>query len=172
MEDWTATRNELGVWQFSWTGDPADVFNIWLDGVLIDTVTGPEYDFDRPGYRSTPPPLEVVDDEDDAESELYPPFAIIQWRAVAGATAYIVEKYVSSAWVVKKTVQESAKGWYSFTTFALGDQVSQQYRVSAADSRGNAGTAVSYTFAIVRNPAPPDVSYAIDDSNDLEVSAA
>jgi len=172
VEDWTATKNERGVWQFTWSGAPADIFNVWLDGVLIATVTGTEYDFDKEGYDATPPPLEIVDDEDDAESELYPPFAIIQWRTVDGAAAYLVERLVSASWVVQKTITEDGSGWYAFTTVVLGDQTSEQYRVSALDSRTNAGTAVAYTFALVRNPAPPSVSYAIDGAKDLEVSAA
>jgi len=172
MEAWTAARTEYGHWLFSWSGAPTDIFTVWLEGEQIDTVTGTEYDFAMDGYYDAPPPLEIVDDEDDAESDLYPPYAILQWRTVDGADSYLVEEYVDSAWEYRRSVRESGAGWYMYKTDMLDDLTSVQYRVSALNLRGSAGTAVSYTFTIARNPDTPEVAYTIDESNDLSVAAA
>ena len=172
MEDWTAVKDENGFWVFTWTGAPADIFMIWLDGVLIDTVTGTEYDCEVDGYEDNPPPLEIVDDEDDAENDLYPPIAKLQWRGVAGATAYLIERYVGTSWITYKTIYETSAGWYLYTTAALTDQASEQWRISALDERGNAGTTVPFAFSLVCNPVCEDVDYTINASNDLVVSEA
>jgi len=172
VEVWTAEKTELGHWLFSWSGAPTDYFTVWLDGKQIDTVLGTEYDFALDGYTAAPPALEIVDDEDTPESNTYPPFAILQWRYIAGATAYLVEVYAGSAWTTQKTIRETGAGYYWFKTAVLADQTEAQYRISALDLRGNAGTPIAFTFDLVRNPAAPDVEYTIDGANDLVVSEA
>lgn len=172
MEAWTATRTNFGHWLFSWSGTPTDYFDIWLDGELLETVQGLEYDFDRDGYNDTPPPLEVYDQTDaaDAENDQYPPFVVLQWREVSGANAYLVEQSLSGSWSTRRTLMDNSTGWYWYRSPVLDDLDETIYRVSALDERGNAGTAVSYTFEIVRNPAPSAVIYEIDGSGDLVAS--
>jgi hypothetical protein len=166
---WTAVKTENGYWTFTWSGG-AGPFYIWLEGELLAEITGREYEFARDGYDATPPPLEIAC-ELDAENELYPPYATIQWREVDGASYYVVEKY-TTRWIAVHSAQDNNMGYHTYKTRVIDDQTETKYRVIALDVRGNAGTAVSYTFQIVRNPAPPEVAYAIDDSNDLEISAA
>ncbi|NIS12340.1 MAG: hypothetical protein GWN97_10605, partial [Thermoplasmata archaeon] len=86
-EDWTASKQETGLWLFEWGGESGESFEVWLDGELLDTVTGGEYECTEDGYDDAPPPLEIIADESgaEAENELYPPYAILQWRGVDGA---------------------------------------------------------------------------------------
>jgi len=174
VEDWTAIRSENGHWLFTWDGGSAESFNIWLNGKLLDTVEGGEYDCTEPNYADTPPPIEIVIDDSDtvADNDIFPPYAIIQWREVTGASSYLIEQYVSGSWVYRKTIQDSRAGYHWYKTALLTDQENYQYRVSALDIKGNPGTAVSFSFSITRNPAPPDVEYEIDGTGDLVVSEA
>lgn len=167
---WTAVKTEYGTWVFTWEGG-AGPYEIWLEGRLLDTVTALEYEYEYEGYDDAPPPLEIVC-ETDPENELYPPHAILQWREVDGASFYIVEKYVTDKWVAKHTAKHTDVGYHTYKTPALEDQTQTKYRVTALNAKGHTGTPVSFTFQIIRNPAPPDVEYEIDESNDLVVSAA
>jgi len=174
VEAWTATKQENGHWLFAWDADSGESFEIWWNGTLLNTVVGGEFDCELNGYAETPPPLEVVADESgvDAESELYPPFVILQWRGVSGATAYLVEQYVSGAWIARKTVMERERGYYTYQTAVLEDDTETTFRVSALDARGTAGTPVNFSFKVVRNPAPPDVSFSMESGASLVVEEA
>lgn len=164
MEVWTATKQENGHWLFEWTADSGDPFDIYLNGELLDSVTGGEYEAEEDGYDTAPPPLEIVEDASgaDAESLLYPPYAILQWRGVTGAEAYLVEKLVDGDWVSFKTIMEQEEGYYTYQTGVLTDSESTSFRVSALDLQGNAGTPVAFSFYVVRNPAPPSVSLEME----------
>lgn len=164
MEVWAATKLANGHWLYEWDADSAAPFEIWLDGELIDSVVGGSFEAEMDGYDESPPPVEIVSDESGvfAESLLYPPYAILQWRGVTGAEAYQVEQYVGGNWVVKKTIMELGAGYYTYQTDALPDSESQSFRVSALDALGNAGTPVTFSFYVVRNPAPPDVVLSVD----------
>jgi len=169
METWTATKTEAAHWLFEWDGGSATTYYIWLRGILIDTVVGGEYDSAEPGYEDSPPPLEIVETE-DAENELYPPFATLQWKAVVGANAYLVERYVSGAWTTVDVLSEIGVGYYWYRTEVLEDQTQEQFRVSTTDPKGNTGTPITFTFSITRNPTPPDIEYEIDSIGDLVVT--
>ena len=168
MELWTAVKEENGHWAFTWAG--AGTFYVWLDGVLLGEAEDGVYDFAQDGYYTTPPPLEITDDPDDAENELYPPTALLQWREVDGATAYYVEAYVSGVWAGRKTIMNAGAGYYAYRTPVIDDQEEASYRVSALDERGNTGTPVVFTFALVHNPAPPEVTGAFA-AGDLVIEA-
>ena len=145
IESWAAVKEENGHWAFTWTG--AGTFYVWLNGVLLGEAEDGVYDFAQDGYYAAPPPLEITDDPDTAQSQLYPPFATLQWREIDGATAYYVEEYVDSIWVGRRTL------------------------MAALDARGNPGTPVAFTFALVCNPAPPEVVDAFA-AGDLVIGAA
>ena len=170
-EAWTATIQQNGHWLFTWDAASDESFDVWLDGELLDTVEGGEYDCDEPEYWDSPPPLEIIPDESTefADNDLYPPYAILQWREVAGADAYQVQLLSGSSWLNRKTVSDIGIGFYFYRTPVLEDQVETSYRVMAVDVNGNAGTPVAFTFNIVRNPSPPDVTYEIDSAGDLVV---
>jgi hypothetical protein len=174
VEDWTATKQATGTWLFTWDGASNESFDIWLDGELLDTVTGGEYECAESGYDAQPPHLEIVDDDSAtyAENDLYPPYAILQWRMVTGADGYLVEEYLGGNWIRRKEVSESGAGYYWYKTRVLEDDTTYQFRVVAVDLNDNPGTPVSFDILLARNPSPPDVTYDIDGSNNLVVEAA
>ena len=171
MEAWTATKEADSVWLFTWGGVSGEIFEVWLDGELLDTVDGDGYQSTVEGYDDIPPHLEIFETESGqyAENELYVPYAIIQWREADGAEAYIVEEWDGSNWISRSEVIDASVGYYKYQTDPLSDSTSHLFRVKAVDINDNAGTPVNFTFTPVRNPAPPEVSIDLE-SNDLVVS--
>lgn len=169
MEAWEAVKQATGTWLFTWDGGSADSYDIWLDGELLDTVVGGEYECPEADYNDAPPPLEIVADESDADAEndLYPPYVILQWREVTGADAYRVEQYIDSNWVIVDTIQDRSVGYYFYQSEPLTDGTAYDFRVSAVDVNNNAGTPVTFDTTIMCNPTPPEVSFDIDSSGDL-----
>lgn len=173
MEVWAATKQENGHWLFEWDANSGDPFDIYLDGVMLGSVVGGEYEVEEDGYDTSPPPLEIVADESGvyAGSLLYPPYVILQWRGVSGADAYLVEHHRSGDWMAAKTIMDLDAGYYTYQTDVLTDSESSSFRVSALDVLGNAGTPVTFSFYVVRNPAPPEVDLSMD-SGDIVVGVA
>jgi len=173
MIDWTATSQGGGIWLFEWTAVALRPYEIWHNGILIDTVTPAdtdgEYTSTLAGFVSSPPPFEIHDTTaNKAENEEYPPFAILQWRGLAGAGGYTVEQFLTIQaslerfpWTIVKTITESAAGWYSYNTVLLTDQVENEYRVKALNNKGAGGQAIEFDITVVRNPAPPDVALVV-----------
>jgi len=174
VEAWTATKQAKGTWLFEWDATSGESFFIWLDGELLDTVDDGEYECTETDYDDAPPPLEIMLDESGAvaENDAYPPYAILQWRGVTGASGYVVEKMISGSWITQREITEASVGYYFHKTQPLEDNTSYSFQVSALDVNGNAGTPISFTVRLARNPAPPGVTLTIDGSNDLVVGAA
>lgn len=172
MVFWTATKQGNARWLFTWTSDSDESWDIWLDGVLIVTVEGGEYETQLPGYETEPPHFEIVATGTDAENDLYPPFAILQWREVGEEAGYLIEKKVNGTWTSVGNLTNTSKGYYTFRTTPLEDDTDIDFRVSALNFRGEAGTPIEFTVHVVRNPAPPSVTYAIDSAGDLVVGDA
>lgn len=177
-EFWTATRQDSGHWLFQWDEDSfldsdSDIgYDIWLDGVLLDTVYDPEYLYTGESVLGRPPALEIVPDESDvfAESDLYPPYVTIQWRGTSEAAGYLVQRYVGGSWVNQRYVTEKDRGWYMFRSAVLSDGTVEQYRVMATDAPGNTGTPISFSLEVTRNPADPAVDISLDSDGDILVS--
>ncbi len=155
----TVTRQEDGSWLFSWTAGAAP-FRIFLDGKLIDTVTTLYYEYPPSDYQDTPPPLEIAGAADEAETELYPAWATLQWRAAENADVYVAQQYIGSSWVDVNTQPEDRRGTYIYETPSLTDATAAQWRVVARDASGREGTPLAFTFKVNRNPPPPDVTYS------------
>lgn len=156
----TIARLDSGGWRFTWSGGSAP-YSIWLDGELIATTTTAAYDFERSGYETTPPPLEILGSGASSQGEAYPPFLELQWRGLQGAHGYLVEQWNGSAWAEKGVVDEDGSGHCYWTTQAQSDGSSAQFRVTAINRDGSGGAALSFTMSIVRNPAPPSVSITL-----------
>ena len=173
-EPWTASLQANGIWLFLWDADSGEAFDVWLLGELLETVTGGEYECAVSGYDTEPPPLEIVDDQSGvvADNEQYPPYAVLQWREVTGAFAYIVQQYKNGIWVDIKTIMDSSSGYYWFNTQTLTDGTTNQFRIYASDDIGNTGTPISFNFVIMCNPLRTSVTYEIDSNGDLVVGAA
>ena len=166
----TVTRRGDGGWSFTWPVGRAP-YGVWLDGVLLDTVTTESYECLLPYYDDEAPALEIVNADATAQGSSYPPFVQLQWRGLQTAYAYLVEQYVSAAWVTRGEVLETKRGYYSFASQAQTDAAAMQWRVSALDQKGNAGTPLTFSYTIVRNPDPPSIALAIT-AGSLVVSAA
>ncbi len=154
----TITRQSDASWLFEWTAG-ATPWRIFLDGKLIDTVTTQSYTYPPSEYEDTPPPLEIADAGIDAETELYPAWATLQWRSAATAYEYIAQEYIGSAWVDVNTQPENGSGTYIYETPSLTDATASQWRILALDSDGREGTPLAFTFVVNRNPPEPDVTY-------------
>lgn len=167
----TITNTALGVWTFTWEEESGVSYNIYLGGVLLDTVDEGEWVSTVPGYLSSPPPVEIVPDNETAESLTYPPFLRLQWRIVEGEAGYRVEEYVGGSWVTRREIMDNGSEYYSYKTPLLEDGSTANWRVSAFGKQGDAGTPVVFTVEIVRNPSTPDVSLDYDESTgDLTIS--
>lgn len=167
----TVVRRDDGGWDFTWTPGTSP-YSIWLDGRLKTTVIDEAYSFTDPGYEDSPPPLEIVSDGDVAENSLFPPFLTLQWQRVAAAEAYIIERYNGATWEEVGEVTQTSNTYLQWVSPALEDGTTVQYRVKAVDLRGNAGTPITFSIEVCRNPAPPEVTYTIDSNGDVLVTEA
>lgn len=163
---WTAASSTAGVWVFTWTTYTGVSYEVWLDGILLDTVTTGTYTYNVGDYETTPPSLEIhYVSVDKAENSAYPPYAIIQWRGLTGAAGYVVERYISDVWTVVRNLTERAAGWYAYATAVLDDDTDVQFRVKALDSKGTEGTPITTTVHLIRNPTPPTVTFTVTGGN-------
>lgn len=165
----TVVLSSTGGWDFSWpAGTPP--YQVWSDGVLLETTTEESYHCSLPGYEETPPDVEVVDSTEVAESSLYPPYLLLQWRGVQGAMGYSIQQYLDSEWADVGTLTESGRGYYSWSTPPQDDGDNLVYRVLAISLNGGLGVPIGFQVTMVRNPAHPAVTLEIESTGNLVVS--
>ena len=165
-----------GSWFFTWpVSEPP--YQLWLDGYLIATVDDEEYTFvsGATDYEDVPPDIEIVDSASNAPTPgnlKYPPFIRIQWRGTPAAYCYLIQHYEGSQWVTVHTrvIGSTDQGYYNFTSPALMDGVSHQYRVVPADILGNLGTPIAFTVALCRHPLHPTVEFSVSSAGNIVVS--
>ncbi len=157
----TVTRRRDGGWDFSWPAGVAP-YSVWLDGRLLASPATPSFTFGLPGYDDAPPDLEILSAGDPSQNQASPPYQLLQWRGNQNAAAYVVEQFVSGAWVTLVTITETRSGYYAFETPPQPDGAAVQYRVRAVDVFGNSGAPLLFSLEVARNPERPDVvaSYA------------
>jgi hypothetical protein len=129
-----------------------------VDGVLAATVTTATVTLNLTGYDDYPPPAEVLDatmDDEYSEGVSYPPYVIIQWVGVAEASRYLVQRYDGS-WTQVDSVVHSAVQYYQYRTSKIENDEAAQWRIVPVDTLGNQGTALSFNFAVIGNPPPPE----------------
>ncbi len=148
-----------GAWRFAWTG--TGPYRVVLAGKLIATTSGTTFDWYRSGYPAYPPPIEVTEADDVAESERHPPFVTIQWSGVPGAAGYGIEQLISAQWVRVGSVHDTGKPVYTFQTANLEAGTVCSLRVNAEDVFGNAFASLAFTQTVVCNPPPPESSLAV-----------
>lgn len=171
MKQYTAIQNPRGVWTFTWAPLPGSFYEVWLDGVLLNTTAAGigTYTTTPGAATDTPPPVEIHDTIDGlAQSNEYASRAIMQWRGLSGSTGYRVDRSVDGGWQPVSTTTEQSMGWYTFNTGLLLDQVLTMFRVIALDSRGIGGVSVGFNLEVVCNPIPPVVTVVATGGN-LEV---
>lgn len=165
-------------WRYRWSG--TGPYDVWTNGQLLFAATTLEELVLRnespmtlgviptpPAAVTEPDAIEVIDlatetSAADAQSSLYPPYAILQWRGVAGVDHYRIEAFEDAAWVQKRRINETGNGYYMLKTRPLADDTTHQWRVIAVDARGYESTAVQLDIFMVRNPAPPDITITYD----------
>lgn len=171
------TTERLGSYavKYSWSGTAP--YDVYQDGKLVlDQTSLTQYIAQTTDGTTNPlPAIEILDDTDTvtADSILYSPRVRFQWRGQSDAVLYIVQEYVSGTWTARGSVNEDGRGYYDFETQALADDTTAQWRVLPQDNNGYQGEPLPFSFYVVRNPAPPAVtfSYSAGTSN-LTVSAA
>ncbi len=167
----TVARNGDGSWTFTWAAGTTP-YSIWLDGrLLTSSLTTESYTVSDTDYEDEAPPLEVLNSGDASENQTYPPRAVIQWRGLAGAAEYSVEK-LSGSWTELAQVEEDGSGYYRWESDPETDSTTVQYRVTAYSLSGASGTPLTFSIFFVRNPAPPSIAVSIDSSGDLAVASA
>jgi len=170
----TATRVGTYAVRYDWTGTAP--FDVWRDGQLVlDNTTATTYTAQTTDGTSNPlPAIEILDANDTAiaQSLQYSPMVRFQWRGQSDAAYYQIQQYVSSEWTAKGMVRESGIGYYSWESQPQTDGTSPQWRVVPYDSRGYAGLPLDVTHAVVRNPAPPAVTYTYSAGTGLLTIAA
>lgn len=165
--DPTVAQNGDGSWAFFWSAGTGS-YQLWLDGNLIASPTTNSYRFTMPGFDTVPPELEILDAGDVAENLIYPPFALLQWRGHQSANGYVIEIFTgdsSNPWQFVNTIKETRRGYYSWKSPPLVDGDTVQYRVSAIDLFGNAGTPIAFSILVCCHPKAPSVSVTINSGN-------
>lgn len=157
-------------WRQTFSSDAVSpTLRVYANGLLIRETTQSITSIDI--NATTEPLVEVTDDGSEPQQLTYPGRLLLQWYAVDGARLYRVERYVDAAWSEIGAIPDTGAGYYDYLTALLPDETEAVYRVTPMDSLRNAGTPVSFTALIVRNPDPPAVVIAYD-SGDITVEAA
>lgn len=146
-------------YEYSWSGtSPYDVYQDG-DEVLFQT-TDTSLIVHAPDSLE-PPALEIFDADDTTtpESLLYPPRATLQWRGVSQAEHYRVEQFVDAAWATQvPVIVEREQGYIQWTTDALADVTTHQFRVIAVDAFDYESEPLPFDIFINRNPPPPSIN--------------
>ncbi len=155
--DLTVIRLEDSTWKFTWTAGTPD-YEIWLDGILLDTVTPEEFIFTCPGFDSNPPPLEIVEVSQIPDSEIHPPFLILQWREITLAKYYVLQFFTGVIFQIQKFIIGDLTGYIKEETPPQLDDTEVQWRITTLDEFDNAGASINFIVDIVKNPDPPAVN--------------
>ena len=170
----TATRTGANSVKYTWSGTAP--YDVWQDGIkVLDQTTLTQYIAQTLDGSTNPlPAIEVLDDTDTttAQSYRFSPRVTFQWRGQADALVYLIQEYVDAEWTTRAAAVETGDGYYQFTTAALDDVTTATWRVRPQDANGYSGDPVTLTHFMVRNPAPPAVSYSYSSgTGNLTVSA-
>jgi hypothetical protein len=155
------TVNSDRTWTFAWADTGADSYRVVLYGVELAVVTDTTYTWDREGFTNFPPPVEVVEEGDVAESEVYQPYLLIQWYKEPFAASYSVQEFQTSQWNQINTAVDTGEWVYSYQTRTLEDGTQEKLRVLALDELDNVSAARGFTKDVLANPKPPDGDISI-----------
>ena len=161
-------------WTFSWTAVAGvSHYRIILWGRETDRTTVTTYTYPGNDYQFNPPPLEIVAGDAKTLSELYRPFAQLQWYDET-CRVFNVYQFDGTNWNLVRSLPEG--GWvYTFDTGTLVDETSYQFGVTAQDRIGQESGREEYDFLIVCPPVPPDgtivLSY-VQAGHQIQIAAA
>ena len=148
--------------EYSTDGDGP--FYIWRDGRFIATTYLETWTFH---VASGEYPVLDIMDEDADPATAYPGKMLLFWWAGTVVDYYRVDEYVSEAWVERAKIYETSKPCYQWETRWLEDVTYHQFRIVPVRTNGNAGTATTRRFFMVRHPDTPAVTATWDSDNHL-----
>ena len=149
-----------GSWVFTWA-NLSTTYRVVLWGNTLATITTPTYIWNGQYYTSFPPPLEIVLQGEEALSEQFSPYLVMQWYGEPTCATYQIQKYVGTVWQTVANQTEVGQWVYTYQSPVLADETIYKYRVLAQDNLGNSSTPQIYQKYIVTPPAPPDPTLSI-----------
>lgn len=157
VTDLTASYQSGDEWILSWTAGSAGSWDVYVDGVLAMTVLVPQASV----HLDDGATVDVVENG-DTPAEAYPRRITLAWWTVTDAVSYRIEEYVGTTWTWRQTITDDGRGAFAWSSRVLEDETDHQFRITATDAAGNAGTAETLAFRMVRIPDVPAVSIVID----------
>ena len=163
-------RVDAVAWEFSGTSSatPPVPFRIYANGEKVADYSSANQAWSKVLHVPSGEGMlvEVLDNASAVPSPAFPGRVVINWVAVENATNYRVEEYVSAAWTEVITYAANGRSTFSHKSRWLEDQTTHQFRVIPISGAGNEGTALTFSFAMVRHPDSPQVTYTYNALND------
>lgn len=146
-------------WQFQWPSTGAAYYRIVLRGKQIETIIDETnglmtYVYDGVGFTTYPPPLEIMEEEVVAASELNRPFLTIQWYGMSSVAYYLLQEFVAPNWITRFEIAEINAAVYSWTSPLLADESIHTYRVLAYNAINQESDPLEFDITPV--VTPPD----------------
>lgn len=156
-------RIDATAFRLRFTSDrtPPVSFRVFFQGRLISSITssGSQGEVVLSVPVGDNPFVEVLDKPCSLPTIAFPGRVTLNWLSVTGASSYRVEELVSGTWTLRQTLLSHGGTAYTWGSRWLEDSTTHQFRVIPVDSGGNQGTALSFSFLMVRHPDTPDVRY-------------
>lgn len=152
-------------WTYTWDETGAATFRVILRGVQIATVINSVFNYSTLGPPTEPPPLEVVEINQLAESEVYQPRFTVQWYATDDASRYVVQRKSGSSWVGVANVIESGQWVYTYVSPPLEAGVRAEFRVVTISNTDDTSEPRLYARLLACNPEPPNVRISYTNPN-------
>jgi len=148
----------------SWESSAPPPYFVYRDGLLVAKTHLTQYTLSL--FEGESPLVEVTDDASAVPSPAYPAYALVAWYASVGADKYLVQEFVSSAWVTRAEVLDQGQGYFIWRSRILEDGLAHQFRVLPVGSNGNSGTIATLNAFMVRNPSPPAVRFTYSNASE------
>lgn len=148
--------------RMSWTSDQMNpTYYVYVRGVLrIQLANSIELTI----ADGETPVIQVLDDANTIPATFYPDHVLLQALRPTGTYDYLrVDQYIDSEWTEIDRQIDEGKRYPSYKTGPLADDTNHQFRFVFVGTNGNEGTAVSWSFLMVRRPDPPVASYSLDE---------
>jgi len=148
-------------WTFTWASSLTDpMFYVYRNGLLAGITNHTSMSFEvAAGERLD---IEVFDDADAIPGRTYPGRLRLGWQAADGAIAYRVEEFVDTAWVTRRRILETGRGYYIYETRWLDDETEYNWRVVSESAYGVDGGTLEFTGLMVRTPDRAELGWSYD----------
>ncbi len=151
------SRGVEDTYRFTWSSDlPTPTFYIYRDGVALTPGGTTETELIVPVLSGESAIIEVLDDAGALPERVFSGRATLGWHPSTGAEKYRVEEYVASVWVLRQTVFETGRGWYTWQSEVLADSSAHQFRAVPVGGNGVDGMPIAFDLYMVRHPDPAE----------------